>query len=105
MRKEKTSRDDTLRPHYDLDKLEVVALGPGWPKQSSLKELLEFGKTLPAERRRAVELWLEEYSYRKIAEILQTEGYSVSHIAVHKWIGDVLRAFFREDPVKKASGF
>lgn len=24
--------EDTLRPHYDLDKLEVVAYGPGWAK-------------------------------------------------------------------------
>ena len=24
---------DTLRPHYDLDKLEVVAYGPGWSEQ------------------------------------------------------------------------
>lgn len=35
MRKEKKASDDTLRPHYDLDKLDIVALGPGWSKGTS----------------------------------------------------------------------
>jgi hypothetical protein len=30
MRKENKASDDTLRPHYDLDNLEIVKLGPGW---------------------------------------------------------------------------
>lgn len=35
MKREKKDSDDTLRPHYDLDKLEIVALGPGWNKSPS----------------------------------------------------------------------
>ncbi len=31
MKKRKTGfEEDTLRPHYDLDKMEIVAYGPGW---------------------------------------------------------------------------
>lgn len=35
MKRGKSFTDDNLRPHYDLDKLEVVALGPGWAKKAA----------------------------------------------------------------------
>lgn len=39
MKKGKRNSDDTLRPHYDLDKLEVVALGPGWKKGTTQRAI------------------------------------------------------------------
>jgi hypothetical protein len=39
MSKKKNDSDDDLRPHYELDQLEVVAVGPGWAKRSSSKGL------------------------------------------------------------------
>ena len=37
--KERTNDfEDTLRPHYDLDKLEVVAYGPGWKESRKQPE-------------------------------------------------------------------
>jgi hypothetical protein len=38
MKKRKSDLEDTLRPHYDLDKLEVVAYGPGWVKRRLLRK-------------------------------------------------------------------
>jgi hypothetical protein len=35
MSKRKNGSDDALRPHYDLNQLEVVAVGPGWARRSS----------------------------------------------------------------------
>jgi hypothetical protein len=35
MRKKKNDSDGALRPHYDLNQLEVVAVGPGWGRRSS----------------------------------------------------------------------
>jgi hypothetical protein len=43
MRKEKSKSNGTLRPHYDLDKLEVAALGPGWNQGSSRKRAGRLG--------------------------------------------------------------
>jgi hypothetical protein len=45
MRKEKKSSNDSLRPHYDLDKLEIVALGPGWSKAAPGKLAQGAGST------------------------------------------------------------
>jgi hypothetical protein len=38
MKKRGTSIKDDLRPHYDLDKLEVVAYGPGWTRRRRLRK-------------------------------------------------------------------
>jgi len=38
MKKRKGDFEDTLRPHYDLDKLEVVAYGPGWARRRLLRK-------------------------------------------------------------------
>jgi len=38
MKKRKADSKDTLRPHYDLDKLEVVAYGPGWSQRRLLRK-------------------------------------------------------------------
>ena len=38
MKKRKNDFEDTLRPHYDLDKLEVVAYGPGWNRSRLLRK-------------------------------------------------------------------
>lgn len=32
MSKRKNDSDDSLKPHYDLDQLEIVAVGPGWAR-------------------------------------------------------------------------
>jgi hypothetical protein len=37
MKKRKSDSEDSLRPHYDLDKLEVVAYGPGWASSRLLR--------------------------------------------------------------------
>ncbi|HMF56428.1 MAG TPA: hypothetical protein VK619_08800 [Pyrinomonadaceae bacterium] len=38
MKKRKSDSEDDLRPHYDLDKLEVVAYGPGWSRRRMLRK-------------------------------------------------------------------
>lgn len=38
MKERKSDFEDTLRPHYDLDKLEVVAYGPGWQRPRLLRK-------------------------------------------------------------------
>jgi len=35
MSKRKNDSDDALRPHYDLNQLDIVAVGPGWSRGSS----------------------------------------------------------------------
>jgi len=35
MSKRKNDSDDALRPHYDLNQLDIVAVGPGWGRRSS----------------------------------------------------------------------
>lgn len=40
MKKVKRNSDDRLRPHYDLEKLEVIALGPGWNKGSARRSMV-----------------------------------------------------------------
>lgn len=37
MSRRKADDGDDLRPHYDLDKLEIVRYGPGWPSPSAKK--------------------------------------------------------------------
>lgn len=38
MKQRKKDFEDTLRPEYDLDKLEVVAYGPGWDRRRLLRK-------------------------------------------------------------------
>lgn len=38
MKKREGNTEDNLRPHYDLDKLEVVAYGPGWTRRRRLRK-------------------------------------------------------------------
>jgi hypothetical protein len=38
MKKRRSDFEDTLQPEYDLDKLEVVAYGPGWNKPRQLRK-------------------------------------------------------------------
>lgn len=38
MKKRGAGSKDDLRPHYDLDKLEVVAYGPGWTRRRRLRK-------------------------------------------------------------------
>ena len=38
MKKRKSNFEDTLRPEYDLNKLEIVAYGPGWARQRLLRK-------------------------------------------------------------------
>lgn len=38
MKTRKKDFEDTLRPHYDLEKLEIVAYGPGWARQRLLRK-------------------------------------------------------------------
>ena len=38
MKKRRSDFEDTLQPEYDLDKLEVVAYGPGWGKPRRLRK-------------------------------------------------------------------
>ena len=68
-------------------------------------EFEEFSRTLPYERRRAIELRMEGYSYREIADILESEGCPCSHVIVRVWYRDALRDFFNRNSVKKAIGF
>lgn len=35
MHKKKDDTEDALRPHYDLNQLEIVAVGPGWRRHSA----------------------------------------------------------------------
>jgi len=38
MKEKRNGFEDTLRPEYDLDKLEVVAYGPGWNRPRLLRK-------------------------------------------------------------------
>jgi hypothetical protein len=38
MKKSGNKTEDDLQPHYDLDKLEVVAYGPGWKRPRRLRK-------------------------------------------------------------------
>lgn len=38
MKKGKSDFEDSLRPEYDLEKLEVVAYGPGWNRARRLRK-------------------------------------------------------------------
>jgi hypothetical protein len=38
MKQRKKDFEDTLRPEYDLDKLEVVAYGPGWARRRLMRK-------------------------------------------------------------------
>jgi hypothetical protein len=38
MKKRERNLEDHLRPHYDLEKLEVVAYGPGWTRRRRLRK-------------------------------------------------------------------
>ena len=59
-----------------------------------LREFLEFiGVTLPHERRRAVEMWLEDYSLREIEKSLNGDGITCSRAAIRRWIADSLKSF------------
>jgi RNA polymerase sigma factor (sigma-70 family) len=75
--------------------------------QCFLSEFVEFTKTLSAERRQAIEYWLENYSYREIARNLTRADTTYSHVAVRAWIKEALKRFFDKKcvPVRKASGY
>jgi len=62
-------------------------------KEILLRQFLEFTETLSANKRRATELWLEGYSYRKIMIALNDTGIKCSHATVHRWIKSSLKAF------------
>lgn len=78
-----------------------------------IEEFMEFTSTLPAKRRRAVILRLENYpdkgySYEEIAERLNGEGIKCTHVTVRSWVRASMKAFFdgsRVSHSKKAVSF
>lgn len=50
-----------------------------------VQELMGFTRSLPEERRRALVLKLEGYSFREISRIFLNEGHKVSHVTIQKW--------------------
>jgi DNA-directed RNA polymerase specialized sigma24 family protein len=59
-----------------------------------LSEFLKFtAEKLPAERRHAVELWLQGYSSRETAAILNDAGIMCSHTTTQNWVSASLRTF------------
>jgi DNA-directed RNA polymerase specialized sigma24 family protein len=86
----------------DLSERNLTEADPSIDIESEclVSEFMEFiTKNLPAERRRAIALRQEGYTYREVADILNSEGVgeSPSHVTVRKWIKDSLDAFFNDD--------
>jgi DNA-directed RNA polymerase specialized sigma24 family protein len=79
--------------------VELPDLGIDLDGERLLEEFTEFTSTLPAKRRRAIILRLENYpdkgcSYEEIAERLNGEGIKCTHVTVRSWVRASLKAFF-----------
>lgn len=72
-----------------------------------LSEFMDSIKPLPDERRRAIVLWLLDYSYREIAVKLNRRGVKCSHTSIQRWVRDAIRAFKNggSSSINKAAGF
>lgn len=79
-----------------LEELLIIDPGMGPEGECLFNEFAEFIKTLPENRRRAMTLRQEGYSYEKIAEILNCDGIKCTNVTVRKWCRDSLEAFFDE---------
>lgn len=55
---------------------------------------------LPDKERLAIAYYLQGFSYREISDKMNEAGFSVSHVTVHRWIRDALRAFFIKSGVE-----
>ena len=66
MKKRKSdSEADTLRPHYDLDKLEIVAYGSGWARRRLLRKKGQARATNPKQLLAIPNPALTRPAYRK----------------------------------------
>jgi RNA polymerase sigma factor (sigma-70 family) len=98
--KDKPRQDD-----LPLEDIQLPTPGDDLDSQCFLSEFEEFCQSLSYKERRSVELWLEGYSLREIADILVREGYPYSHVAISVWRRNALKAFFNRNHIKKAIGF
>ena len=82
-----------LRSDEPSDLVDVRAPGVNYDGMYFLSRLSKFVATYPVAQQRAVELWLADYSYREIEEILYGEGFEFSHVTVGNWVNAILKAF------------
>jgi RNA polymerase sigma factor (sigma-70 family) len=86
---------DRLLTDEQIETLAVPASSGYDEKRYLLESFREFIKGYPKSRQRTIELWLQGYSYREIAELLSNEEVPCSHVTIGKWIMSAVDAFKR----------
>jgi DNA-directed RNA polymerase specialized sigma24 family protein len=85
--------DKWTRTDEPIEDISIPAPDEDFDGKYYLSRFLEFIKNFPPERRRAVLLWLEGYSYREIEKTLRDEGIKLSSQSVKQWVTKSLNAF------------
>jgi RNA polymerase sigma factor (sigma-70 family) len=82
-----------------IEELLIIDPAIGPEGDCFFNEFEAFIQTLPENRRRAMALRQEGYSYEKIAEILNRGDIRCTNVTVRKWCRDGLAAFFDDGRV------
>lgn len=84
---------DGLRSDKPVEEFQTLAYDVDFEGKVFLSQFLKFTEKYPDEMQLAVALWLNDYSYRDMEEILRGEGIQCSHATVRNWITGAVRTF------------
>jgi RNA polymerase sigma factor (sigma-70 family) len=82
----KAQNHEWFRSDEPVETFDIPAPDVDYDGKCFLSLFLQFIKDLPSEHQRAIKLWLEDDSYREIAETLNDEGIECSHVTVRNWV-------------------
>jgi RNA polymerase sigma factor (sigma-70 family) len=88
LRRSGLSFDDT-----SVEDLDVAAPDEDHEAGDIFKYFLEFIEQYPEGCRHMIKLWLEDYSFREIAEKLRDTPFACSHVTVRNWVTAAIDAF------------
>jgi len=88
LRRSGLSFDDT-----PIEDLEVAAPDDDHEAGDIFKYFLEFIEQYPEGCRHMIKLWLEDYSFREIAQKLRDTPFACSHVTVRNWVTAAIGAF------------
>jgi DNA-directed RNA polymerase specialized sigma24 family protein len=94
---------DGLRGDTPIKENQIPARKVDFEGQVFLSQFLKFTERYPEEWQWAVDLWLEDYSYRDIQEVLNSRGIPCTYGTIRNWVIAIVGDFKKslESPVPK----
>jgi DNA-directed RNA polymerase specialized sigma24 family protein len=103
IRKHIAQKRDGLRSDKPVEEFLTLAHEVDFEAEVFLSQFLKFTEKYPEEWQWAVDLWLNNFSYRDMEEILRGEGIQCTYGTIRNWVTSIIEDFKRslESPMHK----